>query len=627
MRGTMSPRSVPSLTDATGSAAPPKRVARALLLALGALLPFETPILTLGPVTLTTVELMIYLFLAAWGVELAARAARTRSLRGVWRVGRESFTGAIQDPVPRAVAVWLGVIAISALVAPAHKVPALKFALRAIGGGLLFFAARSLLSSVSDARRLGLAILVGATLSAAGAVFETFLPSSAALWHPFRTTTFTVTGLPRPSGPFGYPTIGAMYWEAVLPLAIVLPHTWRNARRAAASSGLNDSSKHPWADITVAILIGATLIVAIFFSATRTALFVAGLASVAMTLLTWRGECATRITATSALALFALLAGMVFASPSGTSPLAMRLRWWQDDNWYLARYTLPDQALKMEARSVREVPITVENGGGLVWPHAGADSVRLSYHWQTTDNGGAHLDFEGRRSVLPFDVPPGASVRVIGSVQAPDKPGRYRLRWDLVRENVTWFSQRGNATADQTVDVVKAAAGARPRGRPTTIVNSTLESYVLSYSPTRPELWRAALRLGLRHPLWGVGPDNFRRAYPQAISRAPKDPKATFDERIHANSLYFETLADMGLAGACALALLMVTIARTAWRSLSPPVTPWSAACAIAVGTFFVHGLLDWFQEFTPTYGLHWLLLALLVAGADKLKLAATTPV
>jgi hypothetical protein len=271
----------------------------------------------------------------------------------------------------------------------------------------------------------------------------------------------------------------------------------------------------------------------------------------------------------------------------------------------------------MAAGSVHDVPITVENAGGLAWPHAGADSVRLSYHWEKNDETGAHLDFEGRRSPLPSDVLPGAKVRLLGAVQAPDRPGRYRLRWDLVREHVTWFSERGNPTGDQIVDVLQATADQRKRRR-STMVDSTLEEWVASYVPSRPELWRAAVDLWRRHPVWGVGPDNFRRAYTEVLPSGARpfgvEPGAAGDERIHANSLYFETLADMGLVGTLALGWMMLSIGRVAWRAWRAPSHAGAsgAAWAVSVGTFFVHGLLDWFFEFTPTYGLFWLLLALL---------------
>ena len=103
------------------------------------------------------------------------------------------------------------------------------------------------------------------------------------------------------------------------------------------------------------------------------------------------------------------------------------------------------------------------------------------------------------------------------------------------------------------------------------------------------------------------------------------------DERIHANSLYFETLADMGLVGTMALSWMMLSIGRVAWRAWRTPLEADArgagasgAAWAVAVGTFFVHGLLDWFFEFTPTYGLFWLLLALL-ATATTATTATTT--
>jgi hypothetical protein len=645
-----------------------RTAARALLVALGVVLPFEIPLGRLGPVTVTTVEAVMYLLLGAWMLE--------KALAGPARVG-PGLRRAARDPLDRAVALWFGALIVCAATAPAHRVAAAKFTLRALGGGLVFFAARDLLGDgVAVARRLVLGVLVGAVGSATGAVAETVLPSSAALWHSFRTTTFTVTGLPRPSGPFEYPTIAAMYWEATLALAVALPHALaaRRARTtdratAAEERGLDGAGTGPrvpgWVT-GAAIGAAAVLVGAILLSATRSALVVAALAAGAMALWAfwWPGgqskpagvaghagqseaalRAPLRVVAGSTLLLVALLAGVTLASPAGASPLAARLRWWQDGSWYLARYSLEDRHLTMAAGSVHDVPITVENAGGLAWPHAGADSVRLSYHWEKNDETGAHLDFEGRRSPLPSDVSPGAQVRLLGAVQAPDRPGRYRLRWDLVREHVTWFSERGNPTGDQLVDVVQATATTRTR-RPSTIVDSTLEEWVASYVPSRPELWRAAVDLWRRHPVSGVGPDNFRRAYTDVLPSGARpfgvEPGAAGDERIHANSLYFETLADMGLVGTLALGWMMLTIGRVAWRAWRTPSSAGvsgagasgagvsgagasGAAWAVAVGTFFVHGLLDWFFEFTPTYGLFWLLLALL-ATTTATGTATTTP-
>jgi O-antigen ligase len=83
---------------------------------------------------------------------------------------------------------------------------------------------------------------------------------------------------------------------------------------------------------------------------------------------------------------------------------------------------------------------------------------------------------------------------------------------------------------------------------------------------------------------------------------------------MHANNFYLETLADLGLVGLAALAFLMVALARQGVEDArAGRLLP--LAAAVAAGTFFVHGVLDYFLEFTPSYGLYWLLLALAAAG------------
>jgi putative inorganic carbon (HCO3(-)) transporter len=127
--------------------------------------------------------------------------------------------------------------------------------------------------------------------------------------------------------------------------------------------------------------------------------------------------------------------------------------------------------------------------------------------------------------------------------------------------------------------------------------------------PSRRELWRAAVRLWRNHPLLGVGPDNFRHRYPEVIREG--DGGRFEDQRIHANNLYFEVLANLGLAGMATLVLLSYGLWR-AWKaSLIGDVECLRLATFVAVGTFFFHGLFDYFLEFTPTFSLWWLLIAL----------------
>jgi hypothetical protein len=78
-------------------------------------------------------------------------------------------------------------------------------------------------------------------------------------------------------------------------------------------------------------------------------------------------------------------------------------------------------------------------------------SVHLGYRWRPAA-GGPPRDmpehfFPNRRVV------PGESVRIDAAVKAPPLRGTYDLEFDLVQEEVTWFSWQGGATARVPVEV------------------------------------------------------------------------------------------------------------------------------------------------------------------------------
>jgi O-antigen ligase len=126
----------------------------------------------------------------------------------------------------------------------------------------------------------------------------------------------------------------------------------------------------------------------------------------------------------------------------------------------------------------------------------------------------------------------------------------------------------------------------------------------------RSMLWRAAVSAWRAHPLLGIGPDNFRHLSGQFLGRAH-----TEDERMHANSLYFETLADLGLVGLLAFGVLVAALGGSARRAVAAPGSRILAlGVAAGLATYLLHGLLDYFLEFTPTYALFWLLAGMLVA-------------
>ena len=98
------------------------------------------------------------------------------------------------------------------------------------------------------------------------------------------------------------------------------------------------------------------------------------------------------------------------------------------------------------------VPITVTNTSNFTWPAGGANPVDLSYHWWSLA-ANRTLVWEGQRTKLAADVPPGGSVTLQANVSFPSGSGNYLLRWDLVQEGLSWFSGKGVTTYDQQVSV------------------------------------------------------------------------------------------------------------------------------------------------------------------------------
>jgi hypothetical protein len=574
------------------------RAARALLVSLALFLPFEVPLFRLGPLEITTVELALYATLAAWGLALALGVFHGRP---PWAAGLASLG---RDPMARAVVLWCAATFVSAACAPTHRGAALKFALRSLSGVLVFFAARSLARPPDVARRALVALCIGGVVSAATAAVEWLVPGSTPLWSVFHEARFETLGLMRASGVFGYPTIGAMFWEAVAPLVIAAPLVAEKIPRPRGAA--------------VAMLASALLIGAILASGTRSGLAGVTVACGALLWFGWPAGAWMRVLSTWALVLVATSLLVLRAQGSG-SPLGERVQWWHDDRWLRVEYSVDSAPRVVRVGELFAVPVTLRNTGTLSWPHAGDHPTHLAYHWERRGVPEQHAEnaapptlavFEGRRTALSEDVAPGVMLRVVGMVQSPPQEGAYSLRWDLVQEGVSWFSEQGNPMPEQQIEVSVAddsgSVAVEDEPRPDSVAPP----------PPRMALWRAAGVLWREHPLLGIGPDNFRRSYEAILSPSPTGQPYT-DERIHANSLYFETLADLGVVGIAALAALGLALLGLLREHVSAGRLA-GLACGVAAGTFFVHGALDYFLEFTPLFGLFWLLLGLTAASEPE---------
>jgi hypothetical protein len=70
---------------------------------------------------------------------------------------------------------------------------------------------------------------------------------------------------------------------------------------------------------------------------------------------------------------------------------------------------------------------------------------------QLCDEGGALINRDFARAWLPETLEPGGALDVPIEIPAPERPGRYTLKFDLVNEGVDWFERCGSPTTMKTL--------------------------------------------------------------------------------------------------------------------------------------------------------------------------------
>jgi Radical SAM superfamily len=78
--------------------------------------------------------------------------------------------------------------------------------------------------------------------------------------------------------------------------------------------------------------------------------------------------------------------------------------------------------------------------------------VRLGAQLCAAD--GTLIDRDYERAWLPEHLQPGATMEIPVTVRAPETPGRYKLKFDLVSEGIDWFEQNGSPTTVKDLLVV-----------------------------------------------------------------------------------------------------------------------------------------------------------------------------
>ena len=104
----------------------------------------------------------------------------------------------------------------------------------------------------------------------------------------------------------------------------------------------------------------------------------------------------------------------------------------------------PGESLEVQTRvtnlSARTFPAQASYGRRL---------VRLGA--QLCSASGELIDRDYERAWLPAHVPAGATVSVPLRLTAPQAPGQYVLKFDLVSEGIEWFEQVGSPTTDKAL--------------------------------------------------------------------------------------------------------------------------------------------------------------------------------
>lgn len=538
------------------------------------MLPFEAiqPVVATGWLSLTDDKLALLVVLGAWltqGWRALPTAAERRGL------------------LPSLV--FLLVVLISARLAPPeYAAEALRYFSRLLmcAFGLLV-AMRVARQDQRQARGLVWALVVGGGVSALLGLGE------ALRWQPlapvlsqFKVAPTRVGGDLRVSASFQYATIAAMYFEMVAPLAIVLAASaGRRSTRLIASGFAAACTAVVVLSLTRAGMLTLMLVYAV--------LLVGGL-----TRQTWRKLLFP--TLASATVLVAGMALLLAHDPV----FDLRLSTESDADWYAAVYSAPP-SLSLQPRQTASVALDIRNQGLMTWTTSGAHPFALGYRWLTADGTGV-LDVSPVEVALTHDVGPGETIHLLATVEVPALPaGTYRLDWGMLERDVLQFYERGWADAETVVSIGPSAtdvAAAPPAVLPR-------DDGEAPWVVGRLDLWGAAMPLIVAHPMLGVGPDNFRHLYGAELGLE------TWDERIQANNLYLELLADLGVLGLAAFVWVIVRPMRTtisAWRRRGSGAWMFLyLGIGLALMAFLVHGLLDSFLAFTPTALLFWMLLGL----------------
>jgi O-antigen ligase len=489
-----------------------------------------------------------------------------------------------------AVGLWIVALAISTLLAPGYHDPAVTFDSHIIRGVLLAWITFDLTRSVQRRQTMLRCFALG------GVVVYLFGLAEAANVSPIRDWLVDIRGssifagaLPRLSSTLSYPNIAAIVIEVTLfPLLAWTIETRRRWLRFILGAG---------------VLAGLISLILTYSRGGLIAFLISLIVVVAIAVYTRSDRRHWRLIIFGGGSVIAALVVATGLLMSSNRVVALRFTTQDDQSWYQVAYTVSVQVSARPGETVT-IPVTLGNTGQLTWRADGDQPFHLSYHLLRVYPVRMGLQYLGQRTELPNDVPPGGSVTVDAQVITPTQDGDYLIQWDMVQEKVTWFSTKSAAMAETRLSI-----SGEPEVDGAPFEAAPYDDIPPEPSPSRLTLWKIGLSIAQAHPLFGVGPDNYRLTY------GPYLGSTRWSTSIHANNMYIEWLADTGIIGLLAFLLMSLALVRMAVRSvpagLLTPLWPWHLALIASLCAWYAHGFVDFFYEFTPATTALWLLVGL----------------
>jgi O-antigen ligase len=588
-----------------------QRIAYLLLLTLGLFFTVEPrqAVLALGEVIqFSTVEVLLFALLGAWGL-------------GSLLSGRlPTYPKALVLPI---VLFW-GSQIVATLFASTEQLTALKFCYRLTLGILTGWCAYDLLNTPHRWHTMLKALALGGAVVGVIGILEATIASGIA--DGFRLAVARVGDLERVSATLTYPTITALVLELTLPLLFL----WMV------------EAPGRWQKIVLALLLLVGMITLIL-TLSRAGIALLGMIFVGLAVGAWSrerrkekaGKTASppRRTTThppapsqegmsrrsyssslegvrgwvsafrfpisalgAATTLGILTLVLLYFNPTAR----LRLVSETETEWYRATYESTALPTLKPGAKVR-VPIIVTNTSPRPWEFNETQPFLLSYHLYRAN--GTLVTYDGARTLLDDPVAPGDQIEVSAFLFAPETPGEYLVAWDMLQEQVAWFSWKENNPYTMTLTVAGSPASDDELN-----ITETPTAVVRIPTPTRFELWGVAFDMVRTNPWFGIGPDTFRLKYGYAMGYEK------FDPHIHTNNQYIEFLVGSGVIGLAGFLAFSAVLALHVWRTVQTQTGgawKWHFTLALLLATWYIHGMVDSFWQFTPTYILFWLLAAL----------------